>query len=246
MLPPSRAGVPTTWLPTRVMWRPSIPSILLESCKSALSVEPGVGGLIYQIRGENPKGLEEDFHKLIDTNVVGNIHFYNLFMPLILKGKVKKVICISSGMADLEMCNSLELDTGALYSISKAAMNLVTAKFNAQYKKDGVLFLGICPGMVDVGSFNPAERTDNPPFLSPFLPSLLSPLLEYSQINLTNSLIQWPHTSLRDCRNCLESLWSMRRISRARPLQSPLSELWSMFGRMLALKKEMEVHSCLI
>lgn len=143
-----------------------------------------------QFRGENPKGMEEDFHKLIDTNVVGNIHFYNLFMPLILKGKVKKVICISSGMADLDMCNNLELDTGALYSISKAAMNLVTAKFNAQYKKDGVLFLGICPGMVDVGAFNPAERTDNPPFLPPFLPSLLSPLLEYSPINLTDSLVQ--------------------------------------------------------
>lgn len=113
-------------------------------------------------------------HKLIDTNVVGNIHFYNLFMPLILKGKVKKVICISSGMADLEMCNNYQLDTGALYSISKGAMNLVTAKFHAQYKKDGVLFLGICPGMVDVGNINPAERKDNPPFRPPFPPSLVS------------------------------------------------------------------------
>ena len=103
-------------------------------------------------------------HKLIDTNVIGNIQFYNLFMPLVLKGKVKKVICISSGMADLDMCNNLELETGALYSISKGAMNLVTAKFNAQYKKDGVLFLGICPGMVDVGNINPAERTNNPSF----------------------------------------------------------------------------------
>lgn len=65
-------------------------------------------------------------------------------------------------------------------------MNIVTAKFNAQYKKDGVLLLGICPGMVDVGSFNPAERTDNPASL----PSLLSPLLEYSPINLTKSLVQ--------------------------------------------------------
>ncbi|MCJ1383334.1 hypothetical protein MMC17_006447 [Xylographa soralifera] len=111
------------------------------------------------ILGENPQGLEEDLHKLIDTNVLGNIHFYNLFMPLVLKGKVKKVICISSGMADLDLCNKLEVETGSLYSISKGAMNVVTAKFNAQYKKDGVLFLGICPGVVDVGSFNPAELT---------------------------------------------------------------------------------------
>ena len=140
-------------------------------------------------RGENPKGLEEDIRKLIDTNVVGNIHFYNLFMPLVLNGKVKKVICISSGMADIEMCNNFELATGSLYSISKGAMNLVTAKFNAQYKKDGVLFLSICPGMVDVGNINPAERTNNPP--SPhFFPLLLSPSLKYSPINLTDPLVQ--------------------------------------------------------
>ncbi len=125
-------------------------------------------------RGENPKGLEEHLHKLIDTNVTGNIHFYNLFMPLVLKGKVKKVICISSGMADLEICNSLELETGSLYSLSKGAMNVVTAKFNAQYKKDGVLFLSICPGMVDVGNINPAERTNNPPLPPPFPRSLVS------------------------------------------------------------------------
>ena len=84
-------------------------------------------------------------------------------MPLILKGKAKKVICISSGMADLDMVNSLELDTGALYSVSKAAMNVVTGKFNAQYKKDGVLFISICPGMVDVGRIKPAERRSPPP-----------------------------------------------------------------------------------
>lgn len=133
-------------------------------------------------RGENPKGLEEEMHKLMDTNVTGNIHFYNLFMPLVLKGKVKKVICISTGMADPEMCNNLELEGGSLYSVSKAAMNLVTAKFNAQYKKDGVLFLGISPGFVDVGNLNPAERTINPPFSFPFPFSCLL-------WNLTESLV---------------------------------------------------------
>ena len=93
-------------------------------------------------------------------------------MPLVLKGKVKKVICITTGMADLDLCNDLELDTGSLYSLSKGAMNIVTAKFNAQYKKDGVLFLGISPGFVDVGKLNPAERTNNPLFPPPFPPSL--------------------------------------------------------------------------
>jgi short chain dehydrogenase len=84
---------------------------------------------------------------------VANIHLYNLFMPLILKGKTKKVIVISSGLADLDLTNKFDVDLNSLYSISKAGMNMVTAKFSAQYKKDGVLFLSICPGMVEVGHF---------------------------------------------------------------------------------------------
>ncbi|KAL9622086.1 MAG: hypothetical protein Q9160_003585 [Pyrenula sp. 1 TL-2023] len=108
----------------------------------------------------NPKGLEDDLDKLMKTNVIGNIYLYNLFMPLILKGKAKKVICISSGMADIKLCNDLELTGGSLYGISKAAMNIVTAKYNAQYKKDGVLFMGICPGMVDVGAVDPSTLTE--------------------------------------------------------------------------------------
>ena len=96
----------------------------------------------------------------IKINVIGNIHLYSLFMPLILKGTVKKVICISSGMADLELINEYEVEVGSLYAASKAAMNIVAARFNAQYKKDGVLFLAICPGVVEVGAVNPADRMD--------------------------------------------------------------------------------------
>ena len=70
-----------------------------------------------------------------------------------MKGKVKKVITITSGHADLDMINDLEIDISALYSASKAAMNVIVAKFNAQYKKDGVLFMSISPGAVEVGHY---------------------------------------------------------------------------------------------
>ncbi|TVY71347.1 putative oxidoreductase [Lachnellula suecica] len=109
----------------------------------------------------DPMGLTADMHKLVDVNVIGNIHFYTAFIPLLLKGTVKKAICITTGMSDIDTVNSLGIDTGALYSISKAAMNMVTAKFNAQYKSDGVLFLGICPGVVDVGDVDYASCMNN-------------------------------------------------------------------------------------
>ncbi|KAI0856236.1 NAD(P)-binding protein [Xylaria cubensis] len=106
-----------------------------------------------------PKEFYEDFQKSMDINVIGNIYLYNAFMPLILKGKVKKVVAISSGMADVEMSRDYDLYNGAVYSCSKAALNIVTAKYSAQYKKDGVLFLSICPGTVDVGKIKPEELT---------------------------------------------------------------------------------------
>ncbi|RKL38462.1 hypothetical protein BFJ72_g7273 [Fusarium proliferatum] len=106
--------------------------------------------------GNTPKELEDDLKMLFDVNVVANIHLFNLFIPLILRGKEKKVVTISTGLADLEFTNNFEHEFTPLYSISKAAMNMAVAKFNAQYKKEGVLFMSVCPGMVDVGQFNHA------------------------------------------------------------------------------------------
>lgn len=92
--------------------------------------------------------------QLWHTNVVGNIHLFNLFLPLVLKGKIKKVITISTGMADLEFVNDYDVDVAALYAASKAAMNIIVAKFNVQYKKNNVLFMSISPGVVEVGRYS--------------------------------------------------------------------------------------------
>ncbi|KAF2264810.1 NAD(P)-binding protein [Lojkania enalia] len=102
----------------------------------------------------DPEGLTKKFHEVMQTNVLALIHLYSLFMPQILAGNTKKVTLISSGMADMEMVREYDLFTSPIYSTSKAAANMISAKFSAQYKKDGVLFLSICPGMVDVGHYD--------------------------------------------------------------------------------------------
>jgi NAD(P)-dependent dehydrogenase (short-subunit alcohol dehydrogenase family) len=86
-----------------------------------------------------------------NVNVVGNVHLFNLFLPLLQKGSVKKVIAISTGVADVELIRKYEIDIGGPYSISKAALNLAVAKFSAQYQKDGILFMAISPGLVETG-----------------------------------------------------------------------------------------------
>ncbi|GME23728.1 Short-chain dehydrogenase [Neofusicoccum parvum] len=101
--------------------------------------------------GETPKELEDDLLQSFQVNVVGNIHLFNLCMPLLLNGDIKKAITISSGMADLDLVNQYRIDLAAPYSISKAAVNMAVSKFHAQYAEDGVLFMGISPGIVDTG-----------------------------------------------------------------------------------------------
>ncbi|EFQ25672.1 short chain dehydrogenase [Colletotrichum graminicola M1.001] len=101
--------------------------------------------------GDTPQQLEEDLLYTFKVNVIGNVHLFNSYMPLILKGNAKKVITLTSGMADLDLINQYHVDSGAPYSISKGGMNVAVSKFHAQYAKDGVLFMGICPGLVDTG-----------------------------------------------------------------------------------------------
>ncbi|KAI9154970.1 Short chain dehydrogenase virK [Paramyrothecium foliicola] len=108
------------------------------------------------VLGQKPEELDEDFLKSFKINVLGNIHLFNLYTPLILKGQAKKVITISSGLADLDPIWQFDSEVAAGYSISKAAMNIAVAKFSAQYRKEGVLFISISPGMADVGQYSEA------------------------------------------------------------------------------------------
>ncbi|KAK3995686.1 hypothetical protein QBC44DRAFT_320120 [Cladorrhinum sp. PSN332] len=104
--------------------------------------------------GDDPEGLTKCLRELFEVNVIGNAHLFNIFLPLILAGTQKKVITISTGLADPIFTNELDIETGALYASSKAAMNMLVAKFSAQYKKEGVLFLSISPGLVEAGHYN--------------------------------------------------------------------------------------------
>lgn len=82
---------------------------------------------------------------------------FNLFLPLLLKGEKKKVVFISSGLADLDLISNYEIEVSGPYSLAKAATNVVVAKFHAEYAKDGVLFMSISPGVVDTEHFDPSK-----------------------------------------------------------------------------------------
>lgn len=103
--------------------------------------------------------LEEDLTSSFRANVVGVANTVNLFLPLIRAGKEKKIITISTGMADIDLVNRFSVPIAAPYSISKAATNALVAKYNAALgKSEGILFLSLSPGLVDTSEGKPMSE----------------------------------------------------------------------------------------
>ena len=65
-----------------------------------------------------PETLEEELVASFRANVVGPAHTINAFLPLIRKGQQKKVITLSTGMADLDLVNKFSLAIASPYGMN--------------------------------------------------------------------------------------------------------------------------------
>lgn len=105
----------------------------------------------------DPQTLIEDLQTGFEVNVIGVINTVNTFIPLIRKGREKKVFTLTTGMADIDLINNFDIAVAAPYSISKGAVNVAVAKYNALYKSEDILFMAVSPGFVDTGETKPSE-----------------------------------------------------------------------------------------
>ena len=96
--------------------------------------------------------LEEDFLESFKVNALGLVNVVHAFLPLVRKGSVKKVVNLSTGMADLDLIHKVDLASAAPYVASKAASNTIVAKYAAALKEEGILFLSMSPGYVSTES----------------------------------------------------------------------------------------------
>ncbi|KAJ6580833.1 hypothetical protein B0H19DRAFT_1251118 [Mycena capillaripes] len=94
------------------------------------------------------EALEEDLLDNFKVNTIGTVHTINAFLPLLRNGSTKKVLALSTSVSNLDLTLSADIVAEPGYAISKAALNMVVAKYAAQYKAEGFVFLAICPGMV--------------------------------------------------------------------------------------------------
>jgi NAD(P)-dependent dehydrogenase (short-subunit alcohol dehydrogenase family) len=100
---------------------------------------------------------------LLQTNAISYAHLFSAYIPLILEGRAKKVIALSTGMADVELTRKYDVWMGASYAIAKAALNMIVAKFSAEYREKGVLFLSISPGFVNTSDTSGGKCSIVPP-----------------------------------------------------------------------------------
>jgi NAD(P)-dependent dehydrogenase (short-subunit alcohol dehydrogenase family) len=86
------------------------------------------------------------------VNALGLVNVVYAFLPLVRQGSVKKVVNLSTGIADLDLIHKTDLAIGASYAASKAASNIIVAKYAAALREEAILFLSISPGYVSTES----------------------------------------------------------------------------------------------
>jgi NAD(P)-dependent dehydrogenase (short-subunit alcohol dehydrogenase family) len=92
--------------------------------------------------------LRKDMAASLDVNVLGVMYSINAFLPLVRTSSVKKIIVISTGLADTENVPKNGLPTFVTYCAMKAALNMIVAKYSVELKKDGIILLALSPGIV--------------------------------------------------------------------------------------------------
>ncbi|PKS11608.1 hypothetical protein jhhlp_001758 [Lomentospora prolificans] len=133
------------------------------------------GNLPMTVIAETPQELEENLLDTYRINVIGQVHLFNLYIPLILKGNVKKVITLGTGLADPELTAKYKLELAGPYSLSKAATNLLVAKYHASYADQGVLFLSLSPGFVESGHQDNLTEQE-----IPYVQKMVASFIEYA------------------------------------------------------------------
>jgi len=104
------------------------------------------------------KKLVNNLETFFRINTTGPILTTNAFLPLIQKSTLKKVVVISSGVADVDFTLAANFPYSPEYAISKAGISIAYAKYAAQYKDEGVLFVSISPGLVNTSVTPPTPE----------------------------------------------------------------------------------------
>jgi len=121
--------------------------------------------------------LEQELTQSIRTNAIGPLHAINAFLPLIRAGRAKTIIVTSTGMADIEFTKISGIPAAIPYAVSKAATNMIVAKFAAELKSEDINVVALSPGLVKtspddqhMAAMTEAMKPYEPRFRGPITP----------------------------------------------------------------------------
>lgn len=89
------------------------------------------------------------FEPSLLTGIYGAIWSANSFLPLIEAGVEKKIVFISSAMAEVSLIIKSATFFSVPYSVVKAGMNVLAAKYAAELAPRGIKTISIAPGWID-------------------------------------------------------------------------------------------------
>lgn len=92
--------------------------------------------------------LRKDMIASLDVSVLGTIHSINAFLPLLRKSSIKKVIAMTTGLADIEVAPETGIPYFVTYTAMKAALNMIIVRYSIELKDEGIIFLALSPGVV--------------------------------------------------------------------------------------------------
>ncbi|KAH8828641.1 short-chain dehydrogenase-like protein [Flagelloscypha sp. PMI_526] len=131
---------------------------ILAEHKATLDVLVNNAGIM----NTTPDGIQTmtDLEDTFRVNVVGTHIVTTEFLPLLKKGKGKKIVNISSPVGSLAIAPHLTIFPTPAYKISKTALNMLTVQWANDFGKEGFTIIPLSPGWVktDMGS-DKAELT---------------------------------------------------------------------------------------
>lgn len=107
---------------------------------------------------ENLSRIRAAFVDAIDHNVIAMMSVTNTFLPLIRRGAGRRIIVLTTALADVNLTLAVGMTYHIPHSASKAAMNVVLAKMAIELQKQEIVLVGISPGWVsrgEQGKFSP-------------------------------------------------------------------------------------------
>ncbi|KAJ5113990.1 hydroxyacyl dehydrogenase [Penicillium angulare] len=87
-----------------------------------------------------------DLSDQLSVNVVGAHNLISSYLPLLQKGKLKKVANISTIYSSLTWAERSDFAPMPAYKISKAALNALTVQYALSYGKEEFTFVAVHPG----------------------------------------------------------------------------------------------------